>query len=150
MYIDFIDLPSVPEELLESITQIMTKPTIVILSYEGKPVSIESIQRKKVSDQLNEWLQSVCNFSVVSQYLLLNSNSPIHRDPRIRPRAYNYLLDTGGSNVITTVYDNDQTILKSMVIPSKTWYCLETGRLHGVQGIEPGRWRIVLSINIKD
>lgn len=153
MYIDYINLPNIPEELLESSNDILNKETLSVNTYEGGALSIatkhgtNSITRKEVPNNLIKWLQSICDFPVSARYLILNSRVPIHRDPKTRPRAYNYIIDAGGENVTTTVYDDDYTVLKSLVIPEKTWHCLETGRLHGLEGISENRNRIVLSIS---
>jgi hypothetical protein len=154
MYIDYIDLPNIPEELLESKNDILSKETLSVNMYEGDALPISSghehagsITRKEVSNKLKRWLQSVCNFPVNARYLILNSSVAIHRDPKYRPRAYNYIIHAGGENVATTVYNDDFTVLKSLVIPERTWYCLDTGRLHGLDGISANESRIVLSIN---
>ena len=153
MYIDYIDLPNIPEELLESSDDILNKESLSVYSSEGGLLSIttkhgtNSVIRKEVSKNLIKWLQSICDFPVSARYLILNSRVPIHRDPKARPRAYNYIIDAGGGNVTTTVYDDDYTLLKSLVIPEKTWHCLDTGRLHGIEGISENRSRIVLSIS---
>ncbi len=147
MYIDYINLPKIPDELLESKAAIIAKPTAPVKNYNGAIVLSNSITRREVSKNLIEWLQSVCNFQVNAVYLILNSNAPIHRDPRTRPQAYNYIINAGGDNVTTTVYCDNYTVLKSLVIPERTWYCLDTERLHGIHGILKGEQRIVLSIN---
>jgi hypothetical protein len=151
MFIDYIDLPKIPVELLEHPSDIISRGSIPI-GNPDKPGFIINpnfpIQRKLINKPLKEWLYSVFNYQVTVQYLLLNSNSSIHKDPKTRPQAYNYVIDTGGPNVVTTVYDEDKsTVLKSLTVPAKTWYCLDTGRYHGVTGIEENTWRILLSID---
>lgn len=147
MCINYIDLPPVPEELLESYDDIISKPELPIGNYQGKIIPMVTIRRKEVNPELVNWLQDNCTFPVSSQYLLLNSLSPVHRDPPNRPQAYNYIIHAGGTEVTTTVYNNDYSILKSMIIPERQWHCLDTGKLHGVKGILKNRWRILLSIN---
>ena len=149
MYIDYVDLPAIPEELLESPEEIIAKPRLIIGDTLGGVVPISSIQRKDINSKLADWLQSVCNFSVSAQYLLLNYKSPIHRDPPRpdRSQVYNYIVQTGGTEATTNVYDDNNNILKSVVVPAKTWYCLDTHRLHGVSGIDKDTWRILLSVN---
>ena len=149
MYIDFIDLPSVPEELLESYDTILAKPPLDVGNYQGKVVQITSIQRRAVNEDLKNWLRSNCQFPVFAQYLLLNSDSPVHRDPPMRPQAYNYIIYPGGPSVTTTVYNNDYSILKSMIIPERQWHCLDSGKLHNVQGILKNTWRILLSVDYR-
>ena len=149
MYIDFIDLPPVPEELIESYDAIVSKPIVPVSNYQGKVSQIVSIQRRAITNELVIWLQSVCKFPVTpvsAQYLLISSKSSIHRDPPSRPQSYNYIIHTGGPTVKTTVYNDDYSVLKSMVIPEKQWHCLDTGKLHGVEGILKTNWRILLSV----
>ena len=143
MYIDLIDFPNVPDELLESPADIISKTSVTITTYK----SGTSIQRKNISKELTDWLQSVGKFTGEAQYLILNYCSPIHRDPPKRIQSYNYIICTGGPTVSTNVYDDDQNVLKSLVIPEKTWYCLDTGRLHSVRGILPNIWRVLLTVN---
>ena len=150
MYIDFVDLPPVPEELLEPYDTILSKPHLPVSNYRGKiaPISLR-IQRRAITNELVMWLQSVCKFPVTSasaQYLLLNSESSMHRDPPSRPQSYNYIIHAGGPAVKTTVYNDNYSVLKSIVIPEKQWHCLDTGKLHGVQGILKTNWRILLSV----
>ena len=147
MYIDFIDLPPVPEELIEPYDTILAKPALGVGDHQGKIIPIVSIQRREVRVELVNWLQSICNFPVVAQYLLLNSSSPLHKDPPDRPQSYNYIIYTGGPNVTTTVYRDDYSTSKSMVIPARQWHCLDTGKPHRVHGIQKNNWRIVLTIN---
>jgi hypothetical protein len=148
MYIDFVDLPPVPGELLESYDDIVSKPNLPVSNYQGKVSQIVSIQRRAITDELVIWLQSVCKFPVTSaQYLLISYQSPIHRDPPSRPQSYNYIIHAGGPIVKTTVYNDNYSILKSMVIPEKQWHCLDTGKLHGVRGILKTNWRILLSVD---
>jgi hypothetical protein len=149
MYIEYIDLPNIPEELLESYTDILNKPSLLINNYSGNsiPSFVESIQRKEVSNNLIEWLQTVLEFPVRAQYLILSTTAPIHKDPKSRPQAYNYIINAGGDNVVTTIYSDNFTALKALVIPEKTWHCLDTGRFHSIQGISKDQYRIVLSID---
>ena len=149
MYIDYINLPDIPDELLEPCDDILRKQSLTINNHNGKsiPPFRDSIQRKEVSDQLIKWLQTVFDFPVRAQYLILSSTAPIHKDPKSRPQAYNYIINAGGDNVTTTVYSDNFTILKSLVIPEKTWHCLDTGRYHSIRGILKDQYRIVLSID---
>ena len=149
MYIDYIDLPNIPEELLESYTDILNKPSLPINNYSGNPLPaiMKSIQRREVSNNLIEWLQTILEFPVRAQYLILSTNAPIHKDPKRRPQAYNYIINAGGDNVVTTIYSDNFVVLKSLVIPEKTWHYLDTGRFHSVRGISKDQYRIVLSID---
>jgi hypothetical protein len=149
MFIDYVDLPTIPEHLLETTNDIIARPPLGVRSTYGIVKTTYDVQRRKINDNLQEWLQSICEFQVNAQYLLLNSAVPIHKDPPFRPQAYNYILDPGGLDVATNVYSEDKsTILKSLVIPAKTWYCLDTGLWHGVTGINPNSWRVLVTIDI--
>jgi hypothetical protein len=74
---------------------------------------------------------------------------PIHVDKGNRIIAYNYLLDTGGENVRTAVYDKKYKPLQIERLELKRWHRINTGMLHGVHGIEPDKVRVAISIGFE-
>lgn len=67
-------------------------------------------------------------------YQVIEEGFPVHIDQR-RTVVYNYLIDTGGTDVYTTWYENDKTteIFKTK-IPALTWHRLYVGSNHTVVG----------------
>lgn len=65
-----------------------------------------------------------------------------------RNYAINYIIDSGGDNVVTywTEYDR-KTIIKEIVIEPKRWHVIKVKPdWHGVKGIRIGRLRSIISI----
>jgi hypothetical protein len=139
-YIEYLDLPNIPEHLIDSIQDIIDKPMLTS--------GFRYFKNKPVSNELKMWLQSVFDFEIHPSYQFIYDGLPIHIDRGNRISAYNYLLDTGGDNVITTVYNQERIPLQSEKIELKRWHRINTGMLHGVYGINPDKIRISLSIGV--
>ena len=142
-YIEYLDLPPVPENLIESITDIINKPPKL---YSAVPSDYYFFKTRNVNDDLAEWLQSIFEYKIYSQYQLVYNGLPIHIDKGNRINAYNYLLDTGGKNVKTAVYNENYRPLQIEQLELKRWHRINTGMLHGIHGIEPDKVRVAISI----
>lgn len=143
-HISYLDLPSVPSDLIESIQSIINKPnkeaSIIVNEYpyfKTKPVKLD----------LHSWLQELFPFEITPQYQLIFNGLPIHIDKGNRIIAYNYILDTGGDNVKTVVYDHRYKPLQIEVIEANKWHSIRTSMLHGVHGIQSNNVRIAISIS---
>ena len=143
-YIEYLNIPSVPEHLLESCQSIIDKPTNTETSI---PENYPFFKNKKVSNELTEWLQQFFDFKIFPQYQVIYKGLPIHIDKGNRVLAYNYLLDTGGNNVKTVIYNEKYQILQFETLELKKWHRIDTGMLHGVHGIDPNRIRVSLSVS---
>jgi hypothetical protein len=154
-YIEYIDLPSVPEHLIEPLQDIINKPP---KNFSFIAPEYPFFKTRNVSDDLEVWLQTIFKFDVWPQYQLVFDGVPIHIDPGPGPGepgsidpggrifAYNYLLDTGGDNVKTAIYDKNNNLLQSEELELKRWHRINTGMPHAVHGINPDKIRIAISI----
>ena len=140
MYITYLDFPNIPEELLESIEDIINKPR-----YESV-VTQNFFQTRLVNKNLEDWLEKnlPCKFMV--RYQIIYPGLPIHKDMGNRKLAYNYLLSLGGNNVKTMIFDESKKLLQSETLPLKTWHSIKTDMYHGVFGIQSETPRIALSV----
>jgi hypothetical protein len=93
----------------------------------------------------------------------LNAVTPPHCD-RIRQVGINYLLSTGGVNVVTSFYNekrinynlstgesldyNKVSLSSQFVFPQEKWYAFNTQKYHSVENIENERYGICLMINL--
>jgi len=69
----------------------------------------------------------------------------IHKD--LRKHAINYVVDTGGDDVITEFYDDDENIIASYKQEPGEWYFLNSGNYkHCVKGITGRRKQVSYSI----
>jgi hypothetical protein len=146
-YIKYLNIPTVPEELLDSIDSIVNqnKENMIVRDFQH-------FQYKTINPKLDKWVYSVFKMNCYAKYQVIYNGIPIHKDnpafPGDRRIAFNYLLETGGTNVVTTVYDEDKiTIMQSERIPVKTWHSLVVEKYHGVEGIEDiNKPRVALTV----
>ena len=88
---------------------------------------------------------NVYNIRVQSIY----SDSIIHIDNN-RTEAINYIVSSGGDNVITSFYDEDLKLLEEIVIKPQKWHKLKVDTRHSVRNIlSPPRVAITVHIPIK-
>jgi hypothetical protein len=145
-YIEYLDLPKIPEHLLESIQDIIIKSP---KNFSSVATEYPYFKTRYINDDLQSWLQSIFYFKVYAQYQLIYNGLPIHIDKNNRVTAYNYLLNAGGDNVKTSIYDNNYKILQSERIDLKRWHRINTGMLHGVHGIQSNNVRVSLSLDVR-
>ena len=143
-YIEYINIPLVPDHLIEDCQSKIDKPTNI---ETGIPKDYAYFKSKKVSNELTEWLQQFFDFKITPQYQVIYKGLPIHIDKGNRVLAYNYLLDTGGDNIKTAIYNEKYQILQLETLELKKWHRIDTGMLHGVHGINPDRIRVSLSVS---
>jgi hypothetical protein len=142
-YIEYINFPSIPNELLDPIENIINSTRI------NSIVKQDFFQGRPVSNQLQDWLEKNLSFNFVAQYQIIYSGIPIHKDMGNRKLAYNYLLVLGGSNVKTVIFDDSKKILQSEILPLRTWHSIKTDMFHGVFGLQKDNPRVSLSVTPK-
>ena len=147
-YINYVDFPTVPAELLEQPADILAKPKIATVTDK------DFFQLRAASDELIEWcwanIKSV-PFNFRAQYQIIGHGIPIHRDqalPNGQPRtlAFNYLLDCGGDAVATQIYNDQHEVVETEIIKPLRWHSIKVNNLHSVVGLTPGRFRVALSL----
>lgn len=143
-YLVYINIPPVPEVLLEPINTIVNKPPKPNSNVSS---SYHFFQTRLVSDELQQWAQDTFKRPCYAQYQIIREGVMIHKD-RGRNVAFNYLLDTGGPDVRTNVYDESKQLVFSEAIPERTWHRLKTDVFHDVRGMVSDR--VALSIEIFD
>jgi hypothetical protein len=147
MYIKYLNhLPKVPEKLLDPVESIINQPPEKMLVR-----NFDSFQYKTVNKDLDEWVHKTFKIPCYAKYQVILKGIPIHKDnpafPGDRRLAFNYLLQLGGDNVLTTVYEEDKkTILQQECLPLKTWHSLVVEKHHGVSNIEENIKRVALTV----
>ena len=140
MYITYLDLPNIPEDLLESVEDILNKPR-----YESI-VKHDFFQTRPISKNLQDWLEKNIPYDFSVRYQIIYPGLSIHKDMGNRKLAYNYLLSLGGNNVRTMIFDDSKKLLQSETLPLRTWHSIKTDMYHGVFGLQPDIPRISLSV----
>lgn len=77
-------------------------------------------------------------------YQYIGENMVTHKDQG-RVETYNFILDTGGDNVTTVIYDEDKTtILHEEVIKPMVWHRLRVDKYHNVLNITRPRFMMMV------
>jgi hypothetical protein len=139
-YIKYLPLPNLPDDLLESVEDIINKPR------SNSIVKQDYFQARPISDELQNWLEKNLSFKFIAQYQIIYYGLPIHTDEGNRKIAYNYLLALGGSNVKTMIFDDTKKLLQSETLPLRTWHSIKTDMFHGVFGLQKDNPRVSLSV----
>lgn len=143
-HIEYLDLPPVPERFIKTIEEIIALP---LKEMTDVPNAYHNVfNTRYVEEDLNDWLKTIFDFPMYAQYQLIYRGIPVHKDKSDRLIAYNYLLATGGENVITTIYDDNMKLLQLERLQLQRWHRIETGYFHGVHGIAVNSIRCSISI----
>jgi hypothetical protein len=131
--LELLNLPPIPQTLLED-TQVIIEKTEFATS------------RKHVSDELFSYLQEMFKDPITVCYAVIRYGIAPHKDVEGREVGYNFVINTGGSHAVTTMYDDDLNVLQEMVCSQGRWYKLPGGSWHSIHGIEPGQHRVLVSV----
>ncbi len=165
MLFSYLNLPSLPleyeEACLSNINLIDNDPILNHLNTkEGIGHNITyipaTVKQWLLKNVLTPYFSPVPNEMItktmlhVSHYIKHQEGTGVHPTHIDYGRKYaiNYIIDTGGDNVITYwTKDDKSTILKEVVIESHRWHILHVNPVwHGVKGIKLGRLRSIISI----
>ena len=128
MYYEYKEFPSIPENLLESPDAVINKSTEGMHSaFKFNPF----YQTRNAVPELTEWASQIIKQPFSIKYQIINEGIPIHKDFG-RFTALNYILDTGGDNVLTNFYDNNKVLVDSVCFPPKKWHIIRTDMYHNV------------------
>jgi hypothetical protein len=141
-YIEYLNLPPVPEELLYPIQDIINNPP---KPGSKIPASYHYFQTRLVSQQLFDWVREQFKSDCYTQYQIVREGIAIHTDAG-RDVAFNYILQTGGGNASTNIYDKDKNLIYSQIIQPKRWHRLKTDEYHNVTGITTDR--VAISVEL--
>ena len=100
-----------------------------------------------VKDSVYKQLEEIFpgNFTAIAQLIDTRLNGQIHKDGK-RKYALNYLIDSGGEDVYTCVYNEDKQMVKKIKQEVGDWVILDTQRYHSVENITSTR--ITLSVSL--
>ena len=138
--ITYLDFPNVPDDLLESVEDILNKPRCESV------VKQDFFQTRFVNKNLEDWIEKNILLKFSARYQIIYPGLPIHKDMGNRKLAYNYLLSQGGNNVTTMIFDDTKKLLQSEILPLKTWHSIKTDMYHMVCGIQKSNPRVALSV----
>jgi hypothetical protein len=187
MFYKKLNFPPIPEYIINSLESSLIDNTIVDdIGYEKKHIknnkqltACRYSMGNVVNEELTSWLEQnipdiTSRFNILYQTQRSNNNIPsthiVHTD-RLRLTALNYIIDTGGSNVVTSWYKEDGKnlhrlqktpgsqsdsgavdyknlqLLESVNLEKNNWYIINTRILHDVDNITDTRKSISISFS---
>lgn len=143
-YYNEIDwLPPIPNNLILSIEDIFK-----LKNSFKYPEVFERYATFQAQESLCNFVSSYFNYDVNVKYQVIRKELPIHTDS-IKSGAkggvkYNYIVETGGDNVITRWWDKThKNMLYEIKCPQKTWHELRIDIPHNVTTPSSPRLTIV-------
>lgn len=139
-------MPTVPEHLLEPAEVILASPRTATVTERN------FFQIREASVELRSWTEEnikTAPFKFRAHYQIIGHGIPIHRDLGLqggvaRTLAVNYLLEPGGAEVSTAIYDDQKQVIESEIIQPHRWHSIRVDMLHSVLGLRPGIFRVAL------
>ena len=144
-YIQYLSLPPLPPELTASIS---LNPQ----DYSCKAIGPGNLDTYIWTNDHNQELDAWCKQNICPDmyfaFQILHTSNNIHKDNGTKTKL-NYVLSTGGDNVITEFYDDDKTtLLDSYHIEPHRWHILKVDTYHRVINLEPNQYRFAVTSRI--
>lgn len=149
-----INLPQIPPEILGNINHNYGEYS---KKWKERPddQSVYTLS-DSFNEEINAWAKEHICDSIYYEFQMITADTDIHKDtePWMEEKVeYNsglphikfiYLLESGGDNVRTEFFDDDQNLLDSYIIEKHVWYIFNTDRYHRVIGMEPNKTRFAI------
>jgi hypothetical protein len=142
-YYSFVDIPQIPEELLDTLDVIEQRKNL-------HPLQIpDAYATYFVSDGLQEWGQQFFDFKADVRYQVIKKALPVHIDFGDNTFKYNYLLSLGGDDVRTMWWDenrNDENrnLVESFVAPINSWHRINILQPHSISELTSVRLSVTM------
>jgi hypothetical protein len=138
-YYRYLNLPCIPDDIIAQINRDYA-------AYERKN-SGQGINKDVYvwSDSFNQVINDWCQKNICPEmywgFQIIRGDMKPHLD-NVTISKMNYVIDPGGSDVMTEWYDPDGiTVIDSVVLESHRWHILKVDTLHGVKNLDPGAVR---------
>jgi hypothetical protein len=136
-YYRYINLPKIPQSVIDQIN-------LNFDQYEKKDAGYHG-DDYKWSDSFNSAVDQWCKQNICDEmwwaFQFIKGGLMPHIDIATKYK-FVYLLDTGGSNVITEWYNEDRSeVVDSVVLEPFRWHMLKVDTWHSVRGVQPGQIR---------
>jgi hypothetical protein len=134
----YIDLPRLPDTLIAGINRNFDDYDIVVHAdtYTWS---------NSFNQEINQWCQENICADMYWGFQIIRGNLITHID-RETTVKFVYLLDTGGDNVVTSFYaDDNTTVIDSVVLEAHRWHILKVDVPHGVTGVNADRTRFSIT-----
>jgi hypothetical protein len=139
--LEYLDLPTIPDEWLLSLDQIKQLPL-----YSPKELEEHNLYflRQLNDNRIIDLLQPYFDFDITEHifYQYIGANLGIHTDFG-RKTAINYIINTGGDKVVTKWFSGAEVIFQE-IIPEKRWHKIVVSINHCVENVATDRYAITI------
>ena len=147
MYIKKLFLPKLPDAIVSEVHSSIEQG--VNRAWEGERAKhkLDMYAWIPANDAVQDWCRTNISPDLYWGVQVIDANLPMHKDHGTEIK-FNYIIDQGGSNPITTYYDDNEVVIDSYTMELNSWYILNVAANHGVTGIIPGERRISITSRI--
>ena len=139
LLLEYLDLPTIPDEWLPSLDQIKQMPLRSSVWFEEhNRFFLRKLSEKRIIDLLQPYFDYDITENIFYQYI--GSELGIHTDIG-RKTAINYIINTGGENVVTKWFSGEEVIRQEIIL-DKRWHKIHVGINHCVENITSDRYGI--------
>lgn len=144
-YIQYLNFPPLPDYIVD---QLSTDPEHYNVDAVGPSNPGTYIWTKTHNDQVDAWCkQNICA-DMFWAFQIMTADSFMHKDTGTATKI-NYIIDTGGPDVWTDFYADDQTtLLASYKIEPRRWHIFKADTFHAVRNVEPGQVRFAVTSRV--
>jgi len=140
-FIQYINLPPIPTELIDHLPKDDSQ-------WRKKDIK-GNMPWYRWSDEynreINAWCQRYISSDMYWAFQLMSADMPKHLD-RGTTTKFNYVINTGGDDVWTRFWTNDQeSMLAEYQIEPFRWHIFKSDTYHSVEGVQPGQVRIAVT-----
>ena len=132
-----VDLPSVPADLIVPLEQVNKLSPVVLYHQDGSVYQVDWYRVYTCNQELTDWVIEHFPIEIeLVEYVISDQAIIMHTDLG-RDCAYNYLINAGGTNIVTEFYNHDRVqLLESIEYQTNKWYRLNVGIPHRVNGTQ--------------
>jgi hypothetical protein len=96
---------------------------------------------------IQEWCKENISPDLYWGVQVIDADLPMHKDHGTEIK-FNYIIDQGGSDSVTSYYDDEGVLLDFYTMDPHAWYILNVAVNHGVTNIIPGRRRVSITSRV--
>jgi hypothetical protein len=137
-YYRYLNLPKIPSDIFINYN---------FDEYEKKVQGLINpgyVWTDSFNNEINEWCKkNICD-DMYYAFQIIKTDIGIHTDNQTKIK-FLYVLETGGDNVITEWYSEDNTVVDSVVIQPNKWCVIKVDYPHAVKNIESGKTRFAIT-----
>lgn len=142
-YIRYLNLPLIPDSIVENIYKTINHVDPKVVLADGNYIWSDSF-----NSEVDTWCKkNICD-TLYFGFQMMDGHIKAHKDMGSYTKLV-YLLEPGGTDVITNFWDDDKvTLLKSYKIEPRRWHLLKADTFHSIENILPEQKRFSVASRV--